>query len=292
MTRTFDPRLLDKKLTKPRSFFNLVMTAIAAVCLLITLIPLLWVLLFVLVRGIGRLDITLLTQLPPAPGMTGGGLANALIGTLMVVAVAIAISLPLGILAAVYLAEFSDEGSRLARQARFATNVLNGVPSIIAGVFVYALLVRTGIAGYSAIAGGVALSILMLPTIIRTTEEAFNLVPQDLRWAALGVGASRYQTVLRVVLPAAAPAILTGVTLAIARATGETAPLIFTALFSPFWPESFREPIATLSVLVYNFATVPFPPQQKLAWAGSLILILLVLSTNLFARLLIRRKRY
>ena len=292
MTRTFNPTLLEKKLTKPRSLFNLVMTAIAAACLLITLIPLLWVLLFVLVRGIGRLNLALLTQLPPAPGLTGGGLANALIGTLMVVAVAIAISLPLGILAAVYLSEFSDRGSRLARRARFATSVLNGLPSIIAGVFVYALLVRTGITGYSAIAGGVALSIIMLPTIIRTTEEALQLVPQDLRWAALGAGASRYQTVLRVVLPAAAPAILTGVTLSIARATGETAPLIFTALFSPFWPESFREPIATLSVLVYNFATVPFTPQQEIAWAGSLILILLVLITNLLIRLLIGRKRY
>ncbi len=268
------------------------MTAIASACLVITLIPLLWVLLFVLVRGIRRLNFALLTQLPPAPGMTGGGLANALLGTLMVVAVAIAISLPLGILAAVYLSEFSDKGSRLARRARFATNVLNGVPSIIAGVFVYALLVRTGITGYSAIAGGVALSILMLPTIIRTTEEALKLVPEDLRWAALGAGASRYQTVLRVVLPAAASAILTGVTLAIARATGETAPLIFTALFSPFWPENFREPIATLSVLVYNFATVPFAPQQELAWAGSLLLILLVLIANLFARLIVRRKQY
>lgn len=292
MTQNFNPTLLEKKLTKPSSLFNLVMTAIASTCLVITLIPLLWVLLFVLVRGIGRINFALLTQLPPAPGMTGGGLANALIGTLMVVAVAIAIALPLGISAAIYLSEFSDEGSRLARRARFATNVLNGVPSIIVGVFVYALLVRTGITGYSAIAGGVALSILMLPTIISTTEEALQLVPQDLRWAALGAGASRYQTVLRVVLPAAAPAILTGVTLAIARATGETAPLIFTALFSPFWPENFREPIATLSVLVYNFATVPFAPQQELAWAGSLLLILLVLITNFVARLIIRRKHY
>ena len=267
------------------------MTAIAASCLGITLIPLLWLLLFVLVRGLGQVNLALLTQLPPAPGLTGGGLANALIGTLMVVAVALAISLPFGILAAVYLSEFSN-GNRLARRARFATNVLNGVPSIIAGVFVYGVLVRTGITGYSALAGGVALSILMLPTIIRTADEALQLVPQDLRWAALGAGASRYQTVLRVVLPAAAPAILTGVTLAIARATGETAPLIFTALFSPFWPETFREPIATLSVLVYNFATVPFAPQQDLAWAGALILILLVLSTTVLARLFIRRQRY
>jgi phosphate transport system permease protein len=291
MTPSLNSSSLEKKPTEARSLFNLIMTAFSVVCLGISLIPLLWVLLFVLVRGLGRINVALLTQLPPAPGLTGGGLANAILGTLMVVAVAIAISLPFGILAAVYLSEFS-QGNRLSRRARFATNILNGVPSIIAGVFVYGLLVRTGWTGYSALAGGVALSVLMLPTIIRTADEALQLVPQDLRWAALGTGASQYQTVVWVVLPAAAPAILTGVTLAIARATGETAPLIFTALFSPFWPESFREPIATLSVLVYNFATVPFPSQQALAWAGSLILIMLVLITNFLSRLIIGRQRY
>ncbi len=203
---------LEKKTMAARSLFNLAMTVLAVGCLVITLIPLLWLLIFVLARGGGRLSLALLTQLPPAPGLAGGGLANALIGTVMLVAVAIAIAVPLGILAAVYLSEFSD-GNRLSRRVRFATNVLNGVPSIIAGVFVYGLLVRTGITGYSAIAGGVALSVLMLPTIIRTADEALQLVPQDLRWAALGAGASRYQTVVRVVLPTAAPAILTGVTL-------------------------------------------------------------------------------
>jgi phosphate transport system permease protein len=284
-------RSLEKKPLEARSLFNFAMTTIAVLCLGLTLIPLVWLVIFVLARGVGRMNLALLTELPPAPGLTGGGLANALIGTLMVVTVAIVIAVPFGILAAIYLSEFSD-GNRLARRARFATNILNGVPSIIAGVFVYGLLVRTGITGYSAVAGGVALAILMLPTIIRTADEALQLVPQDLRWAALGAGASRYQTVLRVVLPAAAPAILTGVTLAIARATGETAPLLFTALFSPFWPESFREPVASLAVLVYNFATVPFSPQQDLAWAGALILILLVLLTNLFARMIIRRQNY
>jgi phosphate transport system permease protein len=291
MTPSLNPPSLQKKPTDRRSLFNLVMTAFSVACLGISLIPLLWVLLFVLVRGLGRINVALLTQLPPAPGLTGGGVANAILGTVMVVAVAIAIALPVGLLAAVYLSEFS-QGNRLSRQIRFASNILNGVPSIIAGVFVYGLLVRTGLTGYSALAGGVALSVLMLPTIIRTADEALQLVPQDLRWAALGAGASQYQTVLRVVLPAAAPAILTGVTLAIARATGETAPLIFTALFSPFWPESFREPIATLSVLVYNFAIVPFSPQQELAWAGALILIMLVLITNCLARLIIRRQPY
>ena len=146
--------------------------------------------------------------------------------------------------------------------------------------------------GFSAVAGGVALAVLMLPTIIRTTDEALQIVPQDIRWAALGVGAYNYQTVLKIVIPAALPAILTGVTLSIARAAGETAPLIFTALYSNFWPEGIFEPIATLSVLVYNFAIVPFKPQQELAWAGSLILVLLVLATSVAARLATRSKTY
>ena len=144
----------------------------------------------------------------------------------------------------------------------------------------------------SAVAGGVALAVLMLPTIIRTTDEALNIIPQEIRWAAIGVGSSRYQTVLQIVLPAAIPSILTGVTLAIARAAGETAPLIFTALFSSFWPNGVLQPIATLSVLVYNFAIVPFEPQQELAWAGSLILVLLVLLTSMIARFVTRQKTY
>ena len=201
------------------------------------------------------------------------------------------IAVPIGVLAAVYLSEFSG-GNAIARGVRFATNILSGVPSIISGIFAFGLLVATGVVGFSAIAGGVALAVLMLPTIIRTTDEALQIVPQDIRWAALGVGAYNYQTVLKIVIPAALPAILTGVTLAIARAAGETAPLIFTALYSNFWPEGITEPIASLSVLVYNFAIVPFKPQQELAWAGSLILVLMVLITSVLARLATRRKIY
>ncbi|NBD17438.1 MAG: phosphate ABC transporter permease PstA [Cyanobacteria bacterium] len=267
------------------------MTTLASLCMVGTLIPLVLVLALVLVRGIGRLDLNLFTQLPPPPGLEGGGIANAILGTLIVVLIATLISVPFGIMTAIYLAEFS-EGSKLAENVRFATNVLSGVPSIIAGVFVYALLVRSGWTGYSAVAGGVALSILMLPTIIRTTDEALKIVPQEVRWASVGVGASNYQTVLTVVLPAAIPAIITGVTLAIARAAGETAPLIFTALFSQFWPNGIFNPIASLAVLVYNFAIVPFEPQQELAWAGAFILVLLVLATSIAARLATRRRTY
>ncbi|MGK7931793.1 MAG: phosphate ABC transporter permease PstA [Microcystaceae cyanobacterium] len=288
--------LLKKKSSSPRSLFGTIMTGISALCIALTIIPLFLVLFFVTKQGFSRLNLDLFTKLPPPPGLSGGGLANALLGTIIVVAIATAIAVPLGVFAAVYLSEFSG-GNKVAQWIRFATNVLSGVPSIIAGMFAYGLFVApiigdSGIFGYSALAGGVALAVLMLPTIIRTTDEALQIVPQNIRWAAFGVGAYNYQTVLKIVLPAAVPAILTGVTLAIARAAGETAPLIFTALYSNFWPRGVKEPIATLAVLVYNFAIVPFKPQQELAWAGALILVLLVLLTSVMARIATRQKTY
>lgn len=288
---SLDLQGLRRNSSRPRDVFNIIMTGLSGLCMLLTLVPLFLVLAFVLVQGIGSINLDLFTQLPPPPGLEGGGIANAIIGTLIVVAIATLISVPFGVMAAIYLAEFSDDG-KVAETVRFFTNVLSGVPSIISGVFVYALLVRSGLTGYSAVAGGVALSVLMLPTIIRTTDEALNIIPQEIRWASIGVGSSRYQTVLQIVLPAAIPSILTGVTLAIARAAGETAPLIFTALFSPFWPNGLFQPIATLSVLVYNFAIVPFRPQQELAWAGSFILVLLVLITSVTARFVTSRKTF
>jgi phosphate transport system permease protein len=286
---------LKKKSSSPRVILGTVMTGLSGLCMILTLIPLIAVLFFVFVQGFSRINVDLFTQLPPPPGLDEGGLANAIIGTLVVVSIAVILAVPIGVLAAVYLSEFSH-GNKFATSIRFATNVLSGVPSIIAGIFAFGLLVSSGIVGFSAIAGGVALAVLMLPTIIRTTDEALKIVPQEIRWAALGVGAYNYQSVVQIVLPAALPGIVTGVTLAIARAAGETAPLIFTALFSNFWPnvspQGLAEPIATLSVLVYNFAILPFKPQQELAWAGSLILVFLVLSTSILARLATRRKVY
>lgn len=282
---------LRKNSSRPRDVFNVAMTSLSVLCMVITLIPLFLVLAYVLIQGIGGISPGILTQLPPPPGLDGGGCGNAIIGTVIVVAIGTLIAVPFGVLAAVYLSEFSSDNA-LAEWVRFFTNVLSGVPSIIAGVFIYALLVVTGVTGYAAIAGGVALSVLMLPTIIRTTDEALNIIPQEIRWAAVGVGSSRYQTVLQIILPAAVPSILTGVTLAIARAAGETAPLIFTALFSQFWPSGLFSPIATLSVLVYNFATVPFKPQQELAWAAALILVLLVLVTSITARVVTSQEKF
>lgn len=270
------------------------MTILAGACLLIALIPLFAVLIYVISQGASRLSPDLFTKLPPPPGLKGGGLGNAILGTVITVGIATLISVPFGVLAAVYLSEFSK--GKTAYWIRFATNVLSGVPSIIAGIFAYGLIVAvTG--KFSAVAGGVALAVLMLPTIVRTTDEALQIVPPDIRWASVGVGASNYQTVLKVVIPAALPAIITGVTLAIARAAGETAPLIFTALFSPFWPKLspqtlWNQPIATLSVLIYNFATVPFKGQNELAWAASLILVVMILLTSILARWATRKSVY
>ncbi len=273
----------------PRSLFGIVMTILAGACVVLALIPLFAVLFYVIVQGGSRLNLDLFTKLPPPPGLKGGGIANAIIGTLMTVGIGTLISLPFGVLAAVYLSEFST--GKTSRWIRFATNVLAGVPSIIAGVFAYGIIVvATG--GFSAVAGGVALAVLMLPTIVRTTDEALQIVPQDVRWASVGLGASNYQTVLQVVIPAAIPAIITGVTLAIARAAGETAPLIFTALNSPFWPRGIWKPTPTLSVLIFNFAGVPFKPLQELAWAASFILVILILLTSILARWATRKSVY
>lgn len=272
-----------------RAFFSVFMTGLAGSFVLLALIPLVAVLSYVLIQGFSHLRPTIFVELPPPPMVEGGGFGNALVGTLLMVGLGALISVPFGILTAVYLAEFSRPS--IARWVRFATNILSGVPSIIIGVFAYAVLVYTT-KTYSALAGGIALSVIMLPIIIRTTDEALQIVPQDVRWASVGLGASNYQTVLKVVLPAAMSAIATGVTLAVARAAGETAPLIFTALFSQFWPEGVLQPTASLAVLVYNFATVPFANQQNLAWSASLVLVFLVLVASILSRLATRRKTY
>jgi phosphate transport system permease protein len=280
---------LTRKSSDARSIFNKAMTVLAGSLVVVALIPLLAVLSYVLIKGFSRLNLDLLTKLPPPPMAPGGGIANAILGTLIMVGLASLISVPIGVASAIFLSEFSPP--KTAQWIRFATNVLNGVPSIILGVFAYAAFVVTT-KTFSAYAGAAALAILMLPTIIRTTDEALKIVPQEIRWAALGVGAAKYQTVLQIVVPAALPTIITGVTLAIARAAGETAPLIFTALFTQFWPNSLSQPTPSLAVLVFNFATVPFKNQQELAWAASLILVLLVLTTSIVSRFALRRKTY
>ncbi|MDB9535547.1 phosphate ABC transporter permease PstA [Dolichospermum planctonicum CS-1226] len=292
MTSSFPQGSLTRSPLSSRTLFNTVMTVLAFICGILALIPLLAVLSYVIIRGISSLNLNVFTELPPAPFAKNGGFGNAILGTILMVGIGAMISIPFGVLAAIYLTEFSSQ--KVARWIRFVTNVLSGVPSIIAGVFAYGIvvlsLVNLNLGSYSALGGGFALAILMLPIIVRTTDEALQLVPQDLRQASVGLGATNFQTVTQVVLPAALPAIVTGSTLAIARAAGETAPLIFTALFSSFWPDSILKPTASLAVLVYNFATSPYQSWQSLAWAASLILILMVLITSIIARWVTRKK--
>lgn len=272
-----------------------VLSCIAAIFAVIAVLPLVLVLGYVIVQGGSKISLALLTQLPPPPGLEDGGIANAIVGTLVVTAIAALIAVPVGVGGGVFLAEYSRSGW-FAQFIRFGTNVLAGVPSIIAGVFIYGTIVTSRILfgnAYSAVAGGMALAVLMLPTVIKTTDEGLKLVPDDLRRGALGVGASRFVTVVRITLPAALTPIATGVVLGIARAAGETAPLIFTALFSPFWsdlltPDGIFAPIATLSVMIYNFAIMPYEFHNELAWAASFVLVVMILALNLFSRWLAR----
>lgn len=280
---------LTRSPSSPRTLFSILMTVLAFICAALAILPLVAVLYYLILKGFSSFSLKIFTELPPPPMVAGGGFGNAIAGTVIMVGIAALISIPFGVLAAIYMTEFS--AGKMSRWIRFATNVLSGVPSIIAGVFAYGIVVVL-FKSFSAIAGGVALSVLMLPIIVRTTDEALQLVPQELRQASLGLGANNFETVSRVVLPAALPAIATGVTLAIARASGETAPLLFTALFSQFWPNSLLSPTPSLAVLVYNFAIVPFKNQQDLAWVAALILVLLVLITSIFARWVTRQRVY
>lgn len=273
-----------------RTIFGTVMNGFVFACVALALLPLLAVLFYVIVQGFSRFNLSLFTELPPPPLVPGGGIGSAIVGTLIMVGIASLISIPFGVLAAIYLSEFSS-GDKIADATRFATNVLSGVPSIIVGVFAYGVVVlSTGT--YSAYAGGFALSILMLPIIVRTTDEALKLVPPELRQAAVGLGATQFETVSRVVLPAALPSIVTGTTLAIARAAGETAPLLFTALFYAYWQKNLFAPMASLAVLIFNFAIAPYQNQRELAWAASLILVLLVLITSVLSRWATARRVY
>jgi len=277
---------LERSLRRPRTLVDFLLNTLVSAMTLLSLIPLFSVVLMLLWRGGQKLRLSVFTELPPAPLEQGGGFGNAIIGTLIIVALAVLVTVPVGVLTAIYLSQ--ARASRLAGVIRFCAKVLTGFPSILAGVFAYgAIVLTTG--GYSAFAGAVALSILMLPTIVLTSEDAIRMVPARMTDAAIGMGATPTQVVWMVSLPTALPGILTGVMLAIARAAGETAPLLFTALFSNYWLWSrgyvnLKQPTASLAVLIYNFAGMPFPNQVELAWAAALVLVLLVLGANLIGQ--------
>jgi len=255
----------------------------------LTLVPLFSIVFLVLQKGLALLNPQVFTQLPPAPGLTGGGFGNAIQGTAVMVLIALLLSTPLGVLSAVYICEY-DPKSRLSNIVRFVAKLLTGVPSIICGVFAFSVVVLS-MGTSSALAGGVALAVLTLPTILLTTEQALLEVPKALREASYGLGASKFQTIRRVVLPEAVPAIMTGIMLAVARAAGETAPVLFTAAFSNYWLKSVLQPAASLSVLIYNFSTLPYDYQIQMAWTASLVLVVLVTITNVMAQVVFSRRK-
>jgi len=279
------PDLALKK-SHPRNITGSILTTLAGLFALIAVLPLVLVLGYVLYKGASKLSFDLFFLEQPAPGLDYGGIGNAIQGSLIVTLIASLVAIPIGIGGGVFLAEYS-RGGWFAQFIRFGTNVLSGVPSIIAGVFIYSSIVSTRVLfgnAYSAMAGGIALAVLMLPTVIKTTDEGLKLVSDDLRRGALGVGASRFVTIVRITLPSASRSIATGIVLSIARAAGETAPLIFTALYSPWWADGIFNPIGTLSVLIYKFATMPYDVQNELAWAASFVLVMFILLLNLMAR--------
>ncbi|UJW25165.1 MULTISPECIES: phosphate ABC transporter permease PstA [Pseudomonas] len=270
-----------------RALRSLVLTILAWLAALLASVPLISVLYMLITRGGARLNLKVFTELPPTGFEMGGGFGNAMAGTFVMVGIAAAIAVPVGILAAVFLAELGPD-SKLANAARFAAKMLTGLPSILAGVFAYALVVMTT-GTYSAPAGGVALAVLMLPIVVLTAEEAMKMVPKIMKDAAYGMGCTRAQVICKIVLPTGLPAILTGVMLAVARAAGETAPLLFTALFSNYWiyhngDLAVMNPTASLAVLIYNFSGMPFDNQLELAWAASLVLVMIVLVINILSR--------
>jgi len=275
-----------------RNIWNKVFTITSAVFATISVLPLLLVISYVLIKGGSYINIETLILEPEPPGddlISAGGIGPAITGTFIMTLIASLISIPIGVGGGIFLAEYS-KSDRFADFIRFGSNVLAGVPSIIAGVFIYSIIVSTKIlfgSMFSGIAGGISLSILMLPTIIKTTDEALKLVPNDMRRAAFGVGASKFTMITNITLPAAFRSISTGILLALARAAGETAPLIFTALFSRYYITSFDDlfyEMGSLSVLIYNFALEPYEAQNQLAWAASFILVIVLLSLNILSR--------
>ncbi len=262
------------------------LVSFCAASVLLALLPLAWVLFFVGKQGLAALNVSFFTQVPKPVGEAGGGMANAMVGTLILIGLGASAAVPVGIVSGLYLAEF--KATRLASAVRFAADVLNGVPSIVIGIFAYSVAVLP-LGRFSAIAGGFALGIMMIPIIVRTTEELLRLVPATLRDGALALGATRGRAALTVILPAALPGIMTGVLVALARVAGETAPLLFTSFNNRFWSTRLDRPIASITVQIYTYAISPYDDWHRQAWAGASVLIAAVLLFSILARLVTRR---
>jgi len=277
--RTVPPIALRRRIT------DHVMTGAAVLTVILVLAPLFAIFAYVLYRGIGSVNLAFLTQTPKPVGEAGGGMANAIVGSALILALASILGVPLGVGAGIYLAEFGR--NRFGDVIRFTADVLNGVPSIVIGIVAYAIVVL--IQGhFSALAGAVALAIMMIPTISRTTEEMLLLVPQALREAAYGLGIPRWRTTLSITLRTATSGVITGIMLAFARIAGETAPLLFTTLGNQFWNMKVNQPTAALPLQIYTYALSPYDDWHRQAWAGALVLIILIVSAISAVRFVVR----
>ena len=274
---------------KGRKLLDLAVKAVSLGAALLGIFFLGWILFVVIQRGIAAISWDFFTKLPTPPGMEGGGVANAIVGTLLMTGIATLIGVPTGVLAGVYLAEFGKH-TRLGAWVRFTVNVLMGIPSIIIGLFVYSILVFP-FGRFSGLAGGVSLAILMFPVVARTTEDMLSMVPNALREAALAIGNPRWMATLSILFRAAKSGLITGVLLSVARVSGETAPLLFTALNSPYMMKSLNEPVANMTVTIYQYAMSPYDDWNRVAWGASLVIMITVLLLNLTARLVVGGKK-
>ena len=272
--------------TRLRILKSNVILALCGLAVLVALLPLALILFYVISQGASALNWAFFTQIPRPVGEAGGGMGNAIAGTLILIGIAAAIAVPVGVITGVHLAEYG--GSGFASAVRFAADVLNGVPSIVIGIFAYGLVVLP-VHRFSALAGGFALSIMMVPVIARTTEELLRLVPTGLKEGALALGATRMRAMATVILPAALPGILTGILVALARIAGETAPLLFTSFNNRFWSASLTQPIGSLTVQVFTYAISPYEDWHRQAWAGAFVLVMMILILSIAARLVTRR---
>ena len=269
-----------------RKLLSNLVVALCALSVLIALVPLALIFAYVIKQGFSSLSWDFFTKMPKPVGETGGGMANAILGTLMLMAIASVIAIPIGLIAGVYLSEYGRKG--FATVVRFTADVLNGIPSIVIGIFAYGLAVLP-VHRFSALAGGLALGFLMIPIITRTTEELLNLVPTSLREGSLALGATRARAAFGVMVPAALPGIMTGILLSIARIAGETAPLLFTSFNNRFFTTRLDQPIGSLTVQIFTYAISPYEDWHRQAWAGALVLVAVVFTFSVLARVVTRR---
>jgi phosphate transport system permease protein len=270
-----------------RRIVNAIMIGVFSLCALIIIIPLLHILVYSLIKGATSLNINFFTKPPAPPGVPGGGVGTAIVGSLIILGMAAIIGIPTGIAAGVYMAEYGNGRNRFATAARFVADILLGVPSIVIGVFIWTLLVRP-FHSFSALAGGVALGVMMIPTVSRTTEEVVRVVPMSIREASLALGVPYWRTVIHVVLPAARAGIGTAIVLAVARVAGETAPLLFTTLGNNFFQKDLRRPMDALPLRLFNYAIGPYEEWHRLAWAAAFILMMAILLLTVTIRLIAR----